>query len=75
MGLLANQETRQVSAANRYGGIGGKIEFYEYHNGEFILVAYEYRLFRRDSETDKSYLEVTRTDVRTGEITVEIIIG
>jgi len=66
-------ETRQFAAWSHFADAAFEA-FYEYHNGEFILVAHDEWLMWNDSETGQRHREVTRTDARTGEITVEITI-
>lgn len=72
-GVFANAETQQLIASVR-GGPNNHIRyFYEYVNGEFILVAIEDNWFSFNVDTVYWYWEITRTDIKTGEVTVEII--
>jgi hypothetical protein len=69
-----NPNTRQIEAWYRdFDGQGSSYSYYKHLNREFVLVMHERHIGWRDSKTDLSYRSITRTDVRTGEITTEII--
>ena len=76
--VYLDQDARQVVAVSRFvnrldGGASNTVDFYEYHNGEFILVAHEYHRIYIDRELSQGYWEITRTDKLTSEVTIEII--
>ena len=65
-GVYANQETRQIEVRVRLHAVHHLQHRYEYHDGEFVLVATE----EHDGWSFEHW-EITHTNVITGEVTVE----
>ena len=64
-GITANQDTRQIETWIRHSD-GCTTSFYEYNDGEFILVAHERIFLRWDERGYQSHVELIRTNVITG---------
>ena len=69
--ITTNQDIRQIETWIRHSD-GRTYSYYEFHNEELILVAYD-RLFRIwDEHGYPSHAEVVRTNVLTSDVTIEI---
>ena len=70
-GITANQDTRQIETWIKHAN-GAEASFYEYLNGELTLIVSERTMVKYDENGQPLHWETTRTNVITGEITVEI---
>jgi len=72
-GLGVNHETRQITTSQRLDHAQILRHYFEYNNGVFELVARAEMYFTFDNEQAHRYRRITRTDIKTDEVTVEIV--